>query len=419
MDKQGEIEQDNFWRLTLDQVMDRNPCCVVPDTPVGDVIALIHAGVPQHRGYALVVTAISSESYGQLLGLFSEREVLSLVAQGVNWEDCPVSAVMRTDPPHLRASDYDTILTPLQLMQTHRIPYLPVLNQTDQVIGILKPNLNQWVWKLLQQVKPDTAELESWSQQCLLPAESSLALPTDQADLKSDDKASFLEDLKDAFLSIISHELRTPITSIQLALHMIKKTSSAEKREKYYQIAVENCNLQRDLINDLLDLQRLEASAYHLHLKTEGIREWLETFLERHTLQFQIPQDIIRLTMSPQVSPLRTDYTALDRILRELIHNAYKYGTPDGLIEFSVTTQEQGILFSVRNSSTIHPQDLPYIFDQFYRAHHSDPWKYKGMGLGLALAKQLVELLQGHISVVSQANITTFTVWIPNFRDVI
>ena len=413
MDKQGEIEQNNFWRLTLEHVMDPNPHCVVPDTPVVDVIALIHAGAPQHRGYALVVTAISTaisgESYGQLLGLFSEREVLSLVAQGVNWEGCPVSAVMRTDPPHLRASDYDTILTPLQLMQTHHVSYLPVLNQTDHVIGILKPNLNQWVWKLLQQLRPDTTALKSWSQQGSLPAEPNLTLP--------EDRASLLDDLKDDFLNIISHELRTPITSIQLALHMIKKTSSAEKREKYYQIAVENCNLQRDLINDLLDLQRLEASAYHLHLKTEGIPEWLETFLDRYTLQFQIPQDIVRLTICPQVSPLRTDYTALDRILRELIHNAYKYGTPDGLIEFSVTTQEQNILFSVRNSSTIHPQDLPYIFDQFYRAHHSDPWKYRGMGLGLALTKQLVELLQGHISVLSQANITTFTVWIPNFRD--
>jgi hypothetical protein len=222
-----------------------------------------------------------------------------------------------------------------------------------------------------------------------------------------------LDRLKDDFLATISHELRTPLTTIQMALHMITTIPNEEKKRRYFHMAIQQCDKEIALVNKLLDLQRLDANAYFAHPVLFELRssllQWLEITQVRaaeHHLCFQLdlPENSILLTSDPSI---------LEQILRELLDNACKYTRPEGVVQVQVHPHPQHLEISIGNTATIDPKGLSRLFDKFYRAQQTDPWRYQGTGLGLALVKRLVKRLQGEISVSSHENWTIFTLRIP------
>jgi signal transduction histidine kinase len=114
---------------------------------------------------------------------------------------------------------------------------------------------------------------------------------------------------------------------------------------------------------------------------------------------------------------LKTEATGLDRILQELLNNACKYTEPGGEILISATPLTQqaipGLQISIGNTGEIPAQELPRIFDKFYRVPMGDPRHRGGTGLGLSLVKALVEALHGQIAVTSAAHWTAFEIWLP------
>jgi signal transduction histidine kinase len=221
-----------------------------------------------------------------------------------------------------------------------------------------------------------------------------------------------LNRLKDDFISTVSHELRTPLASMKMALHMLQVAPAREKQAQYLSIAQRECQREIELINDLLDLQRLEAGAYALNLQTLTWEALLGDLLlaigERARTKGQTFQANV-----PLESSITTDPLLLGRILRELLHNAVKYTPGQGSIRLEVRVEANRTRIQVRNSQEIPAEELTRIFERFYRIPSHDPWKEGGTGLGLALVKQMVDQLRGSIEVSSAAGWTTFTLHLP------
>lgn len=257
--------------------------------------------------------------------------------------------------------------------------------------------------------------------QCAIALRQARLYENAQAQVKMLEQVNWL---KDDFLSTVSHELRTPVSNMKMSIHMLElmfrqnlaEPNSITKASQYLKILKHECEREISLINDLLDLQRLEAGQRSLVMETVQVEPWLTQLLHPFENRIRDRDLLLRLQIPAQeLSPLVTDIPALERVLSELINNACKYTPPRGEITISVRAMPGIMQFAVRNSGVeISADELARIFDKFYRIPNSDPWKQGGTGLGLALVQRLVAHLNGTITVESQAQETEFTVEIPN-----
>ncbi|MEN9260277.1 MAG: PAS domain S-box protein [Thermostichus sp. HHBFW_bins_43] len=224
-----------------------------------------------------------------------------------------------------------------------------------------------------------------------------------------------LNQLKEDFLNMVSHELRTPLTSMKMALKMLEVSGIAEPQARYFNILKEEWQKELDLVNDLLDLQRLESGNHPLEPICFSLQEWLEGLLAPFVLRFQERQ----LTFIPQIPPhpisFTTDVGLLTRILSELLNNAAKYTPAGEQVHLWVSTDSPYLRLRVTNTGVqIPPEHLPRIFEKFHRVRQLDHAQQGGTGLGLPLVKKAVELLRGDLWVESQENRTLFEVSLPN-----
>lgn len=231
-----------------------------------------------------------------------------------------------------------------------------------------------------------------------------------------------LNQLKDDFLSTVSHELRTPLTNIKMAIQMLQVAPTSERRDRYLQILQSECDREVTLINDLLDLQRLETGIDCIALETMQLDQWLPPIVASFHDRALARQQTVQLDIAPGLT-LTTDPMKLKRIIMELLNNACKYTPPAGIITVTVralasraqSNAANGVELVVNNSgSEIPATDLKRIFEKFYRISSNDRWQQGGTGLGLAIVQKLVEHLGGHIRAESGAGQTTFTIEIPN-----
>lgn len=250
-----------------------------------------------------------------------------------------------------------------------------------------------------------------------------------------------LNHLKDDFLSTVSHELRTPVANIKLATRMLsliieqsssagdrpshdasmlakpasEKSLSSSKAAHYLKILQDECQREIGLINDLLDLQRLETNHTTLNIEPISLDDWLIKVVKPFESRASSRQQRLALTTVDAPLPIvHTDSVSLGRILTELLNNACKYTPPGESILMNVQAEHSAMKFTVSNSGIEIPKrEILHIFDKFYRVPSADPWKQGGTGLGLALVKKLTECLGGEVEVESQEMVTKFTIQIP------
>ncbi|HEY9699309.1 MAG TPA: GAF domain-containing protein [Trichocoleus sp.] len=248
-----------------------------------------------------------------------------------------------------------------------------------------------------------------------------------------------LNQLKDDFLSTVSHELRTPLANMKMAIHMLRSAPTPERQERYMQILEAECNRETELINDLLDLQRLENESYGTVIEPIDLQTWIPEIVNPFLSRIRSRQQQLQINLPPQIEAIQSDRRCLERILAELLNNACKYTSPKGTIALEVKFQNPAlanrtstnwalkgptqknqtsvVCFTVSNQAAVSQFELPRMFEKFYRIPKSDPWQQGGTGLGLALVKKLVETLQGTISAESENGWTTFTVQLPTFAE--
>jgi signal transduction histidine kinase len=239
--------------------------------------------------------------------------------------------------------------------------------------------------------------------------------------------------LKDDFLSTVSHELRTPVTSMRVALQLLGVTLNQEYKldeelekpqleqgrlARYYRILKEECEREISLINDLLDLQRLDVGNHPMLIQPIDLANWLPNLVNGFKPRANSREQELTLKIAADLPELTSDLASIERVLAELINNACKYTPPQHSIHIDVTTEQtheqSKMRFSVVNTGVeIAPEERQRIFDKFYRVPSADPWKQGGTGLGLALAQKLVSHLEGSIHVESGQNQTAFIVELP------
>lgn len=229
--------------------------------------------------------------------------------------------------------------------------------------------------------------------------------------------------LKDEFLSTASHELRSPLANIVMAVRMLQTVPKQEQQQRYLDLLQAECSREIELLNDLLDLQRLSTQTHVLQLEVLDLHDWLQEVVEVIGGRTWERQQTVQVNCAVTLPRLWLDSMVLRRILTELLSNACKYTAPGGKITLDVDyscQQPTGdaasvaiASFVVSNEAEIPADQVPKLFDQFYRVPGGDRWQQGGSGLGLTLVKKLVECLNGTIQVASQAGWTRFTVVLP------
>jgi signal transduction histidine kinase len=237
-----------------------------------------------------------------------------------------------------------------------------------------------------------------------------------------------LDRLKSEFVSSVSHELKTPLTTIKLLAHLLQRRDVAEEEKIDYSktIAVE-CDRQIDFVGNLLDLSRIESGAYKLRKTRVDVRELISSCVdvERYraeslglTLTTDVPRDL---------SAVSSDFEALRRVIRGLIDNAIKYTPEGGHITVSARESDDGLAISVSDTGKGIPEaDLSHVFDKFYRVAAEAEQGVaaqsgiaaSGVGLGLYLAQHIVGQLNGKLTVDSkQGEGTVFSVLLPRWLE--
>jgi signal transduction histidine kinase len=134
---------------------------------------------------------------------------------------------------------------------------------------------------------------------------------------------------KDEFLATVSHELRTPLTNMRMAIQMLQVATQPQQQQRYLQILQSECTREVKLINDLLDLQQLEAGVTRVDWVNVSLSNWLPLIVEPFMERFADRQQTLHLNVMSEIPDLTSDLTYLERIVSELLNNACKY-TPLG-----------------------------------------------------------------------------------------
>ena len=223
------------------------------------------------------------------------------------------------------------------------------------------------------------------------------------------------EQRKNDLVVYLAHDLKTPLTSVigYLTLLRDEPQISPELRARYTGIALEKAERLEDLINEFFDITRFNLS--HLELEKQTVD--LSRMLQQVVSEFEPMLAEEQLTCALDL-PARMDYPCdpdkLARVFDNLLRNACHYSTPGTEVQISGAETDTSIVLTFHNEGrTIPPEKLERIFDQFFRLDSSRATRTGGAGLGLAIAKEIVELHGGTISARSWDNQVEFQVTLP------
>jgi PAS domain S-box-containing protein len=211
-----------------------------------------------------------------------------------------------------------------------------------------------------------------------------------------------VERLKNEFVATVSHELRTPLTSLRgFSEILLRKACSPEKQRQYLTIIQNESKRLTNLINDFLDLQRIESGRQNYSFEpidlTPILHETAALFAKADS------QHSIRVEVADFLPDVKADGDRIRQVLSNLVSNAIKYSPAGGEVVISASQQEAVVQISVSDQGLgITPEAIPRLFTKFYRVDSANTRKIGGTGLGLALAKEIVEAHDGQIWVESE-----------------
>ena len=224
-----------------------------------------------------------------------------------------------------------------------------------------------------------------------------------------------LDELKSDFISIVSHELRTPLTSIRGFARLMNAERVGpvtEKQRHYLDIVESQAEGLTNLVNDLLDLSKIESGVMEVSLKPLLLQDLLESVIQ-HLQNISAERGITVVNRLPaDLEPVDGDRERLNQVFFNLIGNSLKFTGPGGTVTISAEREDGHCLLSVADTGIgIPPADLDRIFDKFYQVDSSLTRQRGGTGLGLAISRQLITAHGGEIWAASrEGEGTTFFV---------
>ena len=310
--------------------------------------------------------------------------------------------------------------TPLQLVEP-----LPQFNpQGIQVTRLACPVFDErGVIGNLWGLRPPTEVFTNWEIKLISQVASQCAIAMRQARLYAESnqyvaELAKLNHLKDDFLKTVSHELKAPMSSIQLAAQTLESLLGTEKRNKQsprfkrvVEIFRESCQKQKQLVDGLVSLSSIDTQATTIQLEPLQLDSWLSELIQPYLRQAKNQRQKLTLTPVDEELSIVTDPTILERIMQELLTNAFKYTPEKG--EITIQTEETASTTSICVINTgveIPVEQQQLIFDRFYRISNND--ERSGAGLGLTLVKKLAEILKAEVEVKSDGQ-TSFCLKFP------
>ena len=225
------------------------------------------------------------------------------------------------------------------------------------------------------------------------------------------------------FVSNVSHELRTPLTSVKSYLEALDEGALSEPvAPDFVKVSLNETNRMMRMVTDLLSLSRIDNESSHLEVELTNFTAFITFILNRfdkiknqdETKKYEIIRDY---PITPIWVEIDTD--KLTQVIDNIMNNAIKYSPDGGTITVSIKTTDEQLILSIADEGLgIPKQDLPKIFDRFYRVDKARSRAQGGTGLGLAIAKEIIKQHQGFIWAKSEYGVgSTFTIVLPYEND--
>jgi PAS domain S-box-containing protein len=223
--------------------------------------------------------------------------------------------------------------------------------------------------------------------------------------------------MKDEFMSNTSHELRTPLNAINGFSQILYKKVDEQNR-RYVQMVLDNTNHLLKLINDILDLSKINSGKFEIHMYEFNLHKEYSSLLERISIQAEQKSVTLEYEKCEDDIYLLGDWLRVSQIIINLVSNAIKFSNKQSKIELGLKYADETLCIKIQDFGIGMSQEVQdKIFQPFVQADSSTTRKYGGTGLGLSIVSQLIELMSGRLELVSKENIgTTFKVYIPMKR---
>jgi PAS domain S-box-containing protein len=270
------------------------------------------------------------------------------------------------------------------------------------------------------QTEEDTVEVTLYEERVYLATASSI-----MADNRPVGRVCILQDvthfkeldaLKTEFVATVSHDLRSPLTLMRGYATMLEMVGDLNsQQEGYVQKIVVGVESMSRLVNNLLDLGRIEANV-GLRLEMLSVHDVIEQVTESLSMQAAQKQIRLHTSIPTEAIPfIEADQALLNQALHNLVENAIKYTPSKGEVHISVHVRQDVMVFEVKdNGIGVSPVDQPRLFERFYRSANREAKRERGTGLGLAIVKSIAERHGGEVGVSSQLGSgSTFYIAIP------
>lgn len=233
--------------------------------------------------------------------------------------------------------------------------------------------------------------------------------------LLSDRAAKEAEDKKNELVMYLAHDIRTPLTTVIGYLSLLQEAPDMpdDQREKYIGIALDKAERLEHLINELFDITRYHSQAVYLEKSAIDLNLLLAQVIDEFYPVMEETGNTTRLTADDHLT-ISGDPDKIARAFGNLLKNAAAYSDPNTEILITMEKHDDHAIITVQNDGpTIPPDQLNTIFDKFIRLDKSRPSDTGGAGLGLSIAKEIIELHNGEITVQSENHTIIFTVTLP------
>lgn len=225
-----------------------------------------------------------------------------------------------------------------------------------------------------------------------------------------------LDALRKELIAWIGHDLQTPLASVSAVIQALADgmVEDPKMEARYYATAKKNISALSGLIDDMFQMAQIDAGGLDLNYEYVSIRDLISDTIE--SFSEIVKRKEINLTgrVAPEIGLVPIDPQRINRVLNNLVDNAVRHTPEKGTVEVCANKTDQGLIVEVIDSGMgIPDEDLPFIFDLFYRGEVSRHSTKAGTGLGLAIAKGIIEAHSGTIGVESNSHQTKFTFTLP------
>jgi signal transduction histidine kinase len=206
-----------------------------------------------------------------------------------------------------------------------------------------------------------------------------------------------LEKLRRNLMIDVAHELRTPLTNIRGYLEALNDKVIPPSTEIFTLLQAETMRLAQ-LVEDVLQLAQADAAQDKLELEMVDLRTMVDNSLEVFSREFSKKSISLNVKAMEGALTVRADRKRLSRVLRNLTDNSVRYSPENGVVEIHIESEKNFVRVTyINDCQDLIPEDLPYLFERFYRGEKSRSRKHGGAGIGLAIVKELVKAHQGNV----------------------